>query len=154
MSRLTDHSRHSSSHRLNEQSRHGSARDLSVNPLTHITHGTSMNRLEGKRGSGLAQILKAKSEKSGNGLGGKGLQRSQNSNPDTSHYPRLLQAVSNLALDPSRAGTATTSLGIPVQPLPTFTGFLLSDGLALEQDPLLGTAEQTPPTVTQQVKSR
>ena len=45
MSRLTDHSRHSSSHRLNEQSRHSSIRDLSSNPLTHITHGTSMNRV-------------------------------------------------------------------------------------------------------------
>ncbi|KAM4902539.1 frizzled-3 isoform 3-T3 [Sylvia borin] len=47
MSRLTDHSRHSSSHRLNEQSRHGSARDLSStnNPMAHITHGTSMNRV-------------------------------------------------------------------------------------------------------------
>ncbi|EPY83724.1 frizzled-3 precursor [Camelus ferus] len=45
MSRLTDHSRHSSSHRLNEQSRHSSVRDLSNNPMTHITHGTSMNRV-------------------------------------------------------------------------------------------------------------
>ncbi|XP_074847562.1 frizzled-3 isoform X3 [Carettochelys insculpta] len=45
MSRLTDHSRHSSSHRLNEQSRHSSTRDLSNNPMTHITHGTSMNRV-------------------------------------------------------------------------------------------------------------
>ncbi|XP_032646764.1 frizzled-3 isoform X1 [Chelonoidis abingdonii] len=45
MSRLTDHSRHSSSHRLNEQSRHSSIRDLSNNPMTHITHGTSMNRV-------------------------------------------------------------------------------------------------------------
>lgn len=45
MSRLTDHSRHSSSHRLNEQSRHSSIRDLSSNPMTHITHGTSMNRV-------------------------------------------------------------------------------------------------------------
>ncbi|NXS52338.1 FZD3 protein, partial [Brachypteracias leptosomus] len=45
MSRLTDHSRHSSCHRLNEQSRHSSARDLSSNPMTHITHGTSMNRV-------------------------------------------------------------------------------------------------------------
>ncbi|NXW50573.1 FZD3 protein, partial [Nyctiprogne leucopyga] len=45
MSRLTDHSRHSSSHRLNEQSRHSSVRDLSTNPMTHITHGTSMNRV-------------------------------------------------------------------------------------------------------------
>lgn len=45
MSRLTDHSRHSSSHRLNEQSRHSSVRDLSSNPMTHITHGTSMNRV-------------------------------------------------------------------------------------------------------------
>ncbi|XP_062474562.1 frizzled-3 isoform X3 [Pezoporus occidentalis] len=45
MSRLTDHSRHSSSHRLNEQSRHSSIRDLSGNPMTHITHGTSMNRV-------------------------------------------------------------------------------------------------------------
>ena len=33
MSRLTDHSRHSSSHRLNEQSRHSSIRDLSSNPV-------------------------------------------------------------------------------------------------------------------------
>ncbi|XP_070590997.1 frizzled-3 isoform X3 [Erythrolamprus reginae] len=45
MSRLTDHSRHSSSHRLNDQSRHSSTRDLSGNPVTHITHGTSMNRV-------------------------------------------------------------------------------------------------------------
>ncbi|NXL67798.1 FZD3 protein, partial [Chordeiles acutipennis] len=45
MSRLTDHSRHSSSHRLNDQSRHSSIRDLSSNPMTHITHGTSMNRV-------------------------------------------------------------------------------------------------------------
>ncbi|KAG8537618.1 hypothetical protein GDO81_024207, partial [Engystomops pustulosus] len=45
MSRLTDHhSVHSSTHRLNEQSRQGSIRDLN-NPLAHITHGTSMNRV-------------------------------------------------------------------------------------------------------------
>nr|XP_015200215.1 PREDICTED: frizzled-3 isoform X4 [Lepisosteus oculatus] len=44
MSRLNDQSRHSSMHRLNDQSRHGSVRDLSNAP-THITHGTSMNRV-------------------------------------------------------------------------------------------------------------
>lgn len=45
LSRLTDPSQHSSSHRLNDHSRHSSARDLSGNPVTHITHGTSMNRV-------------------------------------------------------------------------------------------------------------
>ncbi|XP_066553488.1 frizzled-3 isoform X1 [Amia ocellicauda] len=48
MSRLNDQSRHSSMHRLNDQSRHSSVRDLSNAPpphATHITHGTSMNRV-------------------------------------------------------------------------------------------------------------
>lgn len=44
MPRLNDQSRHSSMHRLNDQSRHSSIRDLSNVP-THITHGTSMNRV-------------------------------------------------------------------------------------------------------------
>ncbi|XP_041421041.1 frizzled-3-like isoform X3 [Xenopus laevis] len=44
ISHLTDHSRHSSTHRLNEQSHQGSIRDL-TNPLAHISHGTSMNRV-------------------------------------------------------------------------------------------------------------
>lgn len=57
MSRLTDHSRHSSSHRLNEQSRHSSIRDLSNNPMTHITHGTSMNRVIEEDGTSAWLVL-------------------------------------------------------------------------------------------------
>lgn len=41
---------------------------------------------------------------------------------DSSHYPRLFQPPSNLALDTFRDGTATDGLGIPVQSLPTFPG--------------------------------
>ncbi|XP_069742008.1 frizzled-3 isoform X5 [Narcine bancroftii] len=42
--RLNDQSQQSSLHHLNDQSQHGSIRDL-TNPATHITHGTSMNRV-------------------------------------------------------------------------------------------------------------
>lgn len=38
-------SHHGSLHRLDSQSRHGSARDLSNAPATSITHGSSMNRV-------------------------------------------------------------------------------------------------------------
>ncbi|KAL4630443.1 frizzled-3-like [Arapaima gigas] len=40
-----DQSRHGSSQRLDNQSRHSSTRDLSNAQTTHITHGTSMNRV-------------------------------------------------------------------------------------------------------------
>ncbi|XP_078398069.1 frizzled-3 isoform X1 [Cetorhinus maximus] len=42
--RLNDQSQQGSLHRLNDQSRQSSIRDL-TNPATHITHGTSMNRV-------------------------------------------------------------------------------------------------------------
>ncbi|XP_018590710.2 frizzled-3a [Scleropages formosus] len=40
-----DQSRHGSTQRLDSQSRHSSVRDLSNAQTTHITHGTSMNRV-------------------------------------------------------------------------------------------------------------
>lgn len=40
---------------------------------------------------------------------------------DTSHQTRLLNALSNLALNTSRAGTTPTSLGNKFQCLTTFT---------------------------------
>ncbi|KAJ7401499.1 hypothetical protein BTVI_95604 [Pitangus sulphuratus] len=41
---------------------------------------------------------------------------------DTFHYPRLFQALSNLALDTSRDGAATAALGNLCQGLTTLTG--------------------------------
>ncbi|XDA88433.1 hypothetical protein R6Z07F_018082 [Ovis aries] len=58
MSRLTDHSRHSSSHQLNEQLPHSSIRDLSNNPMTHITHGTSMNQVIEEDGTSAQIVLR------------------------------------------------------------------------------------------------
>ncbi|KAJ7421671.1 hypothetical protein WISP_41664 [Willisornis vidua] len=55
---------------------------------------------------------------------------------DIFHHPRLLQALSNLALDTSRDGAVTASLGNLCQGLPTLTGknfFLISNPTLLCQ---------------------